>query len=68
MKAHGFGHLVDKFKEQKKTMDLKPSLSNTDFNQLGLTRVGAGHRFRNAIKKEYDEVNSNVNTVEQNMN
>ena len=52
LEKHGFGHLVDKFKEQEVTMDMMSSLSDSDFFQLGLATDGARNRFRNAINKE----------------
>ena len=32
LKEHGFGQLVNKFKEQEVTMDMMSSLSNADFD------------------------------------
>ena len=65
LEKHGFGHLVDKFKEQEVTMDMMSSLSDSDFVQLGLATVGARHRFRNAINKESAENQENQGQAQE---
>ena len=40
LKEHGFGQLVNKFKEQEVTMDMMSSLSNADCDQLWPLQAG----------------------------